>query len=78
MGGEQAGGLVAVVHAQPLARLVDVGVDRVLGDAEPAADLLGAEVLLDESKALPLTRRQEPDDLERGWAWLAHAVRLTT
>ena len=38
--GDPSGRVIAILGAQPLARLVDVGVDRVLGDAELTADLL--------------------------------------
>ena len=78
MGCEQAGGFVAVVHAQPLARLVEVGVDGVLGDAELAADLLGAQVLLDQAQAFTLARGQELDGLAGRLAGLAHGQTLTS
>jgi hypothetical protein len=52
MGGDAAGGVITILGAQPLARLVDVGVDGVFGVAEPAADLLGAQVFIDEPQAL--------------------------
>ena len=61
VGRHAAGGVVAVLGAQPLAGLVDMGVDRVLGDAELAADLLGAEVLVDESEAFTLAAREKVD-----------------
>ena len=61
MGSHAAGGVVAVLCAQPLARLVDVGVDGVLGDAELTADLLGAQVFVDEPQTLAFARREKID-----------------
>ena len=61
MGDHLAGGVIAVGRAQPLARLVHVGVDGVLGDAEVAADLLGAQVLIDEPEALPFAGSEKID-----------------
>ena len=58
---QQAGGLVAVVHAELAARAVAVGVHRGLGHPELAGDLLGAEVLVDEPQALPFALRQQLD-----------------
>jgi hypothetical protein len=43
----QARGLVAIGGAEPLAGLVHVPVDGVLGQAQGAGDLLGAHVLID-------------------------------
>ena len=56
-GGQEPRGGVAVVHAQALTRLVEVGVDGVLGDAELAPDLLGAQVFIDQPQAFALPRR---------------------
>lgn len=50
-----ARGVVAVGRAEPLAGLVQVPVDGVLGEAQLAGDLLGAHVAIDETKALTLT-----------------------
>jgi len=58
MGGDQAGGVIARANAQTLARLVEVGVDGVLGDAEAAGDLFGTEVLIDQAQAFALARSQ--------------------
>jgi hypothetical protein len=38
--GDQARCLIAAVDAKPAARSVDVGVDGVFGDSEPARDFL--------------------------------------
>jgi hypothetical protein len=53
LSGHKAGGLIAGLDAEPLARLVDVRIDRVFGDAKAAGDLLGAEMLVDEPQTLP-------------------------
>jgi hypothetical protein len=58
----EAGGGVAIVHAQLPPRAVAVGVDRRLGHAELPGDLLGGQVLVDKPQALALTRRKK-----RGW-----------
>jgi hypothetical protein len=55
---QDAGGLVSVAHAQPLARLAQVVDHRVVGQPELAADLLAVEVLVDEAKDLALTIRE--------------------
>ncbi len=39
MGGQQAGGLVTVIDAETMARVVQMGVDGVFGNAELTADL---------------------------------------
>jgi hypothetical protein len=72
VGRQQARGLVAVLHAQAMARLVEVRVDGVLGDAEPAADLLGAQVVMDQPQALPLSRGEQLDRLAGRLLGLAH------
>jgi hypothetical protein len=77
MGGQQPRRLVAIVDAQALAGLVQMGVDRVLGDAEPAADLLGAQMVLDQAQALALARGQQLDGLAGRLLGLAHNARLT-
>ena len=58
-GGHAPRRVVAVLGAQALARLVQMGIDGVLGDAEAAADLLGAQVLVDQPEAFPLTRGEQ-------------------
>lgn len=55
---QQAGGVAAAGHAEASARLVQVAVDGVLGDAQSPGDLLGMEMLRDQTEALPLTRSQ--------------------
>lgn len=55
-GHQQAGGVAAAADAEPPAGLVQVPIDRVLGDAQAAGDFLGMEVPGDQAKALPLTR----------------------
>lgn len=52
---DAARGVVAVDRPQPPARLVQMPVDGVLGEAQLAGDLLGAHVAIDEPKALALT-----------------------
>ena len=55
-GQQQAGGVTAAGHAQPAAGLVEVAVNRVLGDAQTPRDLLGMQVFSDQTEAFPLTR----------------------
>jgi hypothetical protein len=55
--------LIPVVHAELAARAVAVGVHRGLGHAEFARDLLGAEVQIDQAKALTLARREAFDPI---------------
>jgi len=52
---DPARGVVAVGRAQATARLVQMPVDGVLGEAQLAGDLLGAHVAIDEPKAFALT-----------------------
>ena len=78
MGGEQAGGFVAIIHTQALAGLVQVGVDGVLGDAELTADLLGAQMVVHQPQTFTLARRQELDGrTDRLLPGLAHSPELT-
>jgi hypothetical protein len=70
--GQDAGGGEAVVHAETLARLVEMGVHGVLGDLQFAGDLLGGQVAVDQPQALPLTRGQLPDGR---WGMLLHRTR---
>jgi len=61
---------VAILHAQLAAGAVAVGVDRGLRHAEFAGDLLGRQVLIDETQAFALARREQPygifgDDVAR-------------
>lgn len=55
---QQAGGVAAAGHAEAPARLVQVAIDGVLGDAQPPGDLLGMEMLRDQTEAFPLARGQ--------------------
>jgi hypothetical protein len=59
--GEGAGGGEAIFKAKPLAGLVEMGVDRVLGDRQLTADLFGRQMPVDESEALTLARGQLAD-----------------
>ncbi len=59
VGGDQAGGVVPRIDAQALARLIEVCVDSVLGNAEAAGDFLRAEVLIDQPETFPLSRGQQ-------------------
>jgi len=59
MGGEQAGGGETAVDAEPLAGVVEVGVHRVLGDAELTGDFLGAQVFFHQAQAVPLAGCQK-------------------
>ena len=77
MRGQKARCLIAVLDAQALARLVEMGVDGVLGDAELAADLLGAQMVMDQPQALAFARRQQLDGLGGRLSQLAHAPKLT-
>jgi hypothetical protein len=74
--GEQLGRLEAVFHLQPLQRAPQVGVHRVAGDAELAGDLLGIEVLVDESQALALPGAEEFDPSFRDVDACVHAVKV--
>jgi hypothetical protein len=56
--GDQAGGLVAVGDAQSAPRLVEMPVDGVLGQAQAASDLLGAEMLVHQLQAITFAGRQ--------------------
>jgi hypothetical protein len=55
-----------------MAGLVQVGIDSVLGDAELAADLLGAEMRLHQPQAFPFPGRQKLDGLFGSWPHIAH------
>jgi len=50
----EAGGGVAVLDAQLAPRAVAIGVDRGLGHAELAGDLLGGQVLVHQTQAFAL------------------------
>ena len=54
VGEQEPGGLETILHLQPLQRPAQMGVDRVAGDAEFAADLFGVVVLDHEPQALSL------------------------
>jgi hypothetical protein len=53
--------LIAVADAELLAGAVAVGVDRGLGHAKLTGDLLGAEMLVDQTQAFPLALCQKVD-----------------
>ena len=59
LSGEACGG-VAVLHAQLAAGAVAIGVHGSLRHAEFAGDLLRRQVLIDQSQAFALTRREQP------------------
>ena len=61
MFGQEPGGVIAVGDAELAARTVAIGVDRGLGHPQFAGDLLGAEVPVDQTQALPLARSQQFD-----------------
>ncbi|MDB5496915.1 MAG: hypothetical protein JWP28_946 [Phenylobacterium sp.] len=58
LAGELGGG-VAVLDAKLAARAVAVGVDRSLGHAEFAGDLLRRQVLIDQPQALAFSRGEQ-------------------
>ena len=58
---QQARGFVPVGHAKLAPGAVAVGVDGGLGHAELTGDLLGAQVLVDETQALAFARGQDVD-----------------
>jgi len=72
MVGQGAGGGEAVLQAEALARLVQVGVHGVLGNLQFAGDLLGREMPIDQPQAFPLTRGQLFDGRR---VMLAHRTR---
>jgi hypothetical protein len=53
---QKAGGIAAAGHAETSARLVQVAVNGVLGDAQSPGDLLGMEMFCDQPEAFPLAR----------------------
>lgn len=57
-GDEQQRGVAAGGDAEPPPGFVQMAVDGVLGNAEPARDLLGMEMLGDEAKTIALPRRE--------------------
>lgn len=73
MVGQGAGRGETVLHAQPAAGLVEVGVNGVLGDVQFAGDLLGRKMTVDQPQALALTRGEL---IERVWSPLTHGLRL--
>jgi hypothetical protein len=70
---QQARGFVAGGGAQLAARTVAVGVDRRLGHAQLAGDLLGAEMLVHEAQAFALTLREQVERLGHGVGRDRHA-----
>src|SRR3990167_5993000 len=57
-GQQQAGGVAATGDAQATAGLVEMAVNRVLGNAETTRDLLGVQVFGDQAEALSLARSE--------------------
>ncbi|HEX3365542.1 MAG TPA: hypothetical protein VHS75_10825 [Phenylobacterium sp.] len=55
----QARGRVAVLDAQLAARAIAIGIDGSLRHAEFAGDLLGRQVLIDQTQAFAFTRREQ-------------------
>lgn len=71
--------IVAIDRAQATASLVQVPVDRVLGQAKLARDFLGAHMAVDETKALALTLGEAIkalDLIRQGGFALSHAENL--
>jgi hypothetical protein len=58
---DQTGGGVTIVDAQLAASPVAVGVDRGLGHAKFAGDLLGRQVLVDQPQAFPFPGGEQAD-----------------
>jgi hypothetical protein len=61
---DQAGGGVAVVHPELAPGAVAVGVDRGLGHAELAGDLLRRQVLVDQAQTFALSGREQADRID--------------
>lgn len=57
-GQEQPCGVATAGHAQASTRLVEVAVDGVLRDAQPAGDFLRMKMVSDQPEAFPLARGQ--------------------
>src|SRR5215217_257818 len=55
---KQQGGVAPCRHAQSAAGFVEVAIDGVLRDPQTSADLLGLEMLGDETQALTLPWRE--------------------
>jgi hypothetical protein len=51
---------VAVLDSELASRAVAVGVDRRLGHAKFAGDLLGRQMLIDQAQAFALAGRKQP------------------
>jgi hypothetical protein len=58
LSGDQARGFVAAVHAQASAGAIDVSIDGVFRDAEPAGDFFRAEMPVHKLEAFPLARAE--------------------
>ena len=71
--GQPRGG-VAVLDAELAPRPVAVGVDRGLGHAEFAGDLLRRKMLIDQAQAFALTLGEQPHEVIRTVARCAHGV----
>ncbi|MDB5424237.1 MAG: hypothetical protein JWQ29_1653 [Phenylobacterium sp.] len=69
----QAGGGITVVHAELAAGAVAIGVDRGLGHAELAGDLLGRQMLIDQAQAFTLSRRKKPGGIIHDIRSCAHS-----
>ena len=72
VGRQEPRGVKSVLHPEAMARLVEVAVDRVLGDAEATPDLLGAQMIMDQPQALALARRELHDGRTVRLMGLAH------
>jgi hypothetical protein len=60
----QARGGIAVVDAKLLARAVAVGVHRGFGHPQLAGDLLGRQMLVDQTQAFPLPGGEQADRID--------------
>jgi hypothetical protein len=70
----QAGGGVAVLDAELAPGAVAIGVDRSLGHAQFAGDLLGRQVLVHEPQAFALARREQPHGVLGDQVACAHSA----
>lgn len=64
----QAGGGIAVVHAELAPGAIAIGIDRSLGHPKLTGDLLRRQVLIDQSQAFALAWRKKP-------GWIIHDIR---
>jgi hypothetical protein len=77
MRGDEAGGVVARIDPQALARLVEVGVDGVFGNAQAPGDLLGTQMLINQTQAFPLSRGQNIQGPIALFCGLLHKVQIS-